>query len=92
MTRSGSILGRVIGGLEVHGVAMRWEGVHCECADAECGCVGACTALACYCWGGVAEGNWQYLCHRCGLRLVERGTAEAGKPVEEEEEDNANRP
>ena len=27
-------------------------------------------------WGSVAEDEWQYLCLRCALRMVERGTAQ----------------
>ena len=73
--RTGSVLGRVVGGLEIRGVTVRWEQVRCECVDRKCGCKARCKSKACYEWGSVAEAEWQYLCHRCGLRLVERGTA-----------------
>jgi hypothetical protein len=75
VSRSGSLLGRVVAGLTIQGIAMRWEKVHCECADKECRCEATCRGLACYCWGSVDDGTWQYLCRRCAGRLVERGTA-----------------
>ena len=74
-------MGLVVDGLPIRGVGMR-EQVLCECGDEACGCDAACTALACYEWGSVDVGNWQYLCLRCASRLVERGTAPDGQTAE----------
>ena len=86
---SGSFLGRVIAGLVISGVSGQ-EQVWCECADPECGCQGRCRALAIYEWGSLDEEDWQYLCHRCAARMIERGTAPdvgavtaRGRPEEE---------
>jgi hypothetical protein len=95
--RTGSVLGRAVGGLESRGVTMRWEQVRCECVDRQCGCKARCKSKACYEWGSVDEGEWQFLCHRCCLRLVERGTPPYEKrpdltPLAREDEDADRRP
>jgi hypothetical protein len=81
-TGAGSFIGHAVAGQPISGVSLT-EQVHCECGDPECGCGGVCSALAIYEWGSVAVAAWQYLCHRCASRMVERGTA----PYHGEEDD-----
>ena len=69
-----TLAGNVVAGLAISSVSIEEE-VSCECHDQDCRCGATCTRTATYLWGGVEEENWQYLCPRCCLRLVERGTA-----------------
>ena len=66
-----SLIGAAVAGRTIRGLAARYEGVRCECADQECGCLGHCSALAFYQWGSVDEGEWTYLCYRCALHFRE---------------------
>ena len=88
---SGSVLGIVVDGCAITGLAAAYEDVWCECADPDCRCMGSCRGKAFYAWGSMDEDHLEYLCHRCGLRLVERGGAyaPAETPPSREEDDGA---
>ena len=66
------LAGKVVAGQEITRVADEDE-VVCECYDRECTCNGSCRRPALYSWGQEEDGDYQFLCRACCLRLIERG-------------------